>query len=212
MNKPMLIDKTIDQTSHLSAYIYALFSDKFLEVGVKNLLSRHFKTLVSIESDPESMPLLVICDKQSLLNLTPKMRYHIMRVSAIIIFHEKSLEKNMSSHVHKNRIVYVDKRIRPSELLLTAKKIINMKEKNKSTRYEIGASLQHSALTKSEIEILRYLSVGLTQQKISEILSLSPKTISFHKKNAMRKLDLGSNIELFYWLCSGELDGVIFIN
>lgn len=55
------------------------------------------------------------------------------------------------------------------------------------------------ALTARETEVVRYLATGYRSGEIAKRLSLSPKTISAHKANAMAKLGLRSNADLIRW-------------
>ncbi|MBU6202044.1 MAG: response regulator transcription factor [Acidobacteria bacterium] len=54
-------------------------------------------------------------------------------------------------------------------------------------------------LTAREWEILRCYSLGLGCVEIASRLSLSPKTVSTHKSNGMRKLGLRSTADLVRW-------------
>lgn len=55
-------------------------------------------------------------------------------------------------------------------------------------------------LTRSEIEVLKHLFNGLDLQNIADIKQLSIKTISTHKRNAMQKLNVSTDAELFLLL------------
>lgn len=54
-------------------------------------------------------------------------------------------------------------------------------------------------LTPREWEILRYYALGFGCVEIATRLSLSPKTVSTHKTNGMRKLGLRSTADLVRW-------------
>ncbi|OVU34707.1 hypothetical protein BME18_16295 [Klebsiella michiganensis] len=57
-----------------------------------------------------------------------------------------------------------------------------------------------SRLTRSEIDVLKHLFNGMDLQQIAGMKQLSIKTISAHKCNAMRKLGVQSDSELFVLL------------
>lgn len=57
-----------------------------------------------------------------------------------------------------------------------------------------------SRLTRSEIDVLKHLFNGMDLQQIAGMKQLSIKTISAHKCNAMRKLGVLSDSELFVLL------------
>lgn len=54
-------------------------------------------------------------------------------------------------------------------------------------------------LTARESEVVRYFADGRRCGEIAKLLSLSPKTVSAHKANAMTKLGLRSNADLIRW-------------
>jgi len=51
-------------------------------------------------------------------------------------------------------------------------------------------------LTDRESEVLRFLAEGKSNDEIAETLVISPKTVSRHRENLMRKLNLHSRAEL----------------
>jgi DNA-binding NarL/FixJ family response regulator len=58
----------------------------------------------------------------------------------------------------------------------------------------------HEALTASEVEVLRHISQGLSVTQIAARLVRSKKTISTHKRCAMRKLQLSDDLSLALYL------------
>jgi two-component system capsular synthesis response regulator RcsB len=65
-------------------------------------------------------------------------------------------------------------------------------------------------LTRSEIDVLRHLFNGMDLQQIARMKQLSIKTISAHKCNAMRKLDVRTDSELFLQLNNTFNQGLDF--
>jgi len=59
-----------------------------------------------------------------------------------------------------------------------------------------------SSLTRSEMDVLKLLLTGMDLQQIAKMKALSIKTVSAHKCNAMRKLGVKSDSELFMLLNS----------
>ena len=55
---------------------------------------------------------------------------------------------------------------------------------------------RHPKLTDREIEILKMVAEGKSNQEIAEILCLSAKTVNGHRTNIMEKLDLHNRTEL----------------
>lgn len=61
-------------------------------------------------------------------------------------------------------------------------------------------------LTHREYQILSAIKRGKQCWQIALQLNLSPKTVSTHKRNAMKKLGFNRNTELYYWLQNDVLD------
>lgn len=64
----------------------------------------------------------------------------------------------------------------------------------------IAPTHPHALLTSSEVEILRHISQGMSVTQISARLMRSKKTISTHKRRAMRKLQLSDDLALALYL------------
>jgi DNA-binding NarL/FixJ family response regulator len=54
----------------------------------------------------------------------------------------------------------------------------------------------YGSLTTREREVLQLAAQGLTNPKIAERLSISPRTVETHRANLMRKLALANQSEL----------------
>ena len=96
---------------------------------------------------------------------------------------------------------YVTKGVGPKEVLDAVKHVASGKKFVSSSLAELLARrVQHSGdLTTREWEILRYYALGFGCVEIASRLSLSPKTVSSHKTNGMRKLGLKSTADLVRW-------------
>lgn len=64
------------------------------------------------------------------------------------------------------------------------------------------------ALTEREQEVMRYMSCEQEQKSLPKRLNISHKTVSAHKRSAMRKLGFRRNTELYHWLRLGGLDQI----
>ncbi|MCL5045343.1 MAG: response regulator transcription factor [Actinobacteria bacterium] len=65
----------------------------------------------------------------------------------------------------------------------------------------------HDVLTERELEILKMVAEGLTNQQIAEKLFLSIKTVQAHRANIMEKLDIHDRVELVkYAIRNGLVD------
>lgn len=61
-----------------------------------------------------------------------------------------------------------------------------------------GKGTPHQQLTDREIEVLRLLAAGLSNNKIGEKLYISATTAKFHVSNIMRKLEVSRRAEAVY--------------
>lgn len=62
-------------------------------------------------------------------------------------------------------------------------------------------------LTPREIEVLERVGQGYTSKEAAKLLSISPNTVSKHRENIRKKLDLSGSIKK---MVSKERDKVIF--
>ena len=62
-----------------------------------------------------------------------------------------------------------------------------------------------SDLSEREMEILRYICKGRSNEQIADILYLSEKTIATHKKNIMRKAGVKKTHELLLWAAKANM-------
>ena len=69
------------------------------------------------------------------------------------------------------------------DLMNTLNRIIGSKNSKKSTE-------KNQTLTEREITILKYITLGLTNQEIAEKLFLSVHTVMTHRKNITKKLGI----------------------
>jgi two-component system, NarL family, response regulator DevR len=61
-----------------------------------------------------------------------------------------------------------------------------------------GRGSPHQQLTDRELEVLRLLAAGLSNNKIGEQLYISATTAKFHVSNIMRKLEVSRRAEAVY--------------
>lgn len=59
-----------------------------------------------------------------------------------------------------------------------------------------SATSAQDTLTNREMDVLRLIARGYTNNQIAELLSISPRTVEGHRANLMHKLDLHSRVEL----------------
>ncbi len=124
-----------------------------------------------------------------------------VKVAMLSMYQESSIIKSLIDLGVKG---YMLKTIPSEELLLAIKSIYNGKEyfnadvtKALLSNKKLGSLHQYSKkspllkeLTTREIEIIKYISQGLTNIQIGEKLFISPRTVDTHRTNIMRKIDV----------------------
>lgn len=98
--------------------------------------------------------------------------------------------------VRKNGTLYRHQPIDAVKLLLTV-------EQPQPLGVDINTDNQH--LTLREREVLRCLKQGKSQMETAYAMSIKDKTVSTHKRTAMRKLNFKRNHELYHWLLEDGL-------
>lgn len=66
-------------------------------------------------------------------------------------------------------------------------------------------SSQQHELSDRELEVLRYICRGRSNEQIADLLSLSEKTVATHKKNIMRKAKVRKTPELILWAVNSKI-------
>ena len=106
----------------------------------------------------------------------------------------------------RGAIFYISQKIMVKNLIKLIDKVnlvhSNMHMDNSVYRYK-------TSLTKREKEIINQFFKGKSNVAISQKFGLSVTTVSQHKRNAMRRLNLRNNNELHSWLLSGGLNKII---
>lgn len=70
---------------------------------------------------------------------------------------------------------------------------------------QTAAILPHASLTQRECEVLHQLKQGKAPACVATSLGIKVKTISSHKRAAMRKLNFKRSSELLHWMIQGGL-------
>ena len=70
---------------------------------------------------------------------------------------------------------------------------------------EVDDSLPHTRLSPREFKVFELLSIGKRGSEIASELALSEKTVSAHKANLLRKMNLHNNAELVHYAIRNRL-------
>lgn len=70
---------------------------------------------------------------------------------------------------------------------------------------EDSVEIREKALTLRQKQVLHLLSCGMCSKKVADILHISIKTVSCHKRNAMNILKLTKSTELYEWFIDNSM-------
>ena len=128
-----------------------------------------------------------------------------IRVLILTVHEDESL---LREAIHAGASGYVIKRAAESELINAIYAISRgdvyihpamtralLKDLAPETPPKSSTSTQDT-LTNREVDVLRLIARGYTNNQIAELLSISPRTVEGHRANLMHKLDLHSRVEL----------------
>ncbi len=145
-----------------------------------------------------------LTDLEKLTETFPPSRILIITNNTTRDFILKIIETGISHFILKNckesELEEALSSIRKNEKYL-CKEVINtlLENKIKTTKNE------DTHLTKKEIEIIKYIALGLTNKEIAEKDLLSIHTIQTHRKNILKKLELKNTSELVMYAVKAGL-------
>ncbi|EEQ09759.1 Response regulator containing a CheY-like receiver domain and an HTH DNA-binding domain [Yersinia mollaretii ATCC 43969] len=64
-------------------------------------------------------------------------------------------------------------------------------------------------LTRRQKQIINYVSEGICPSKIADNLQIHEKTVSSHKRSAMKRLQLNKTTDLYYWILSHSMPSML---
>ncbi len=123
----------------------------------------------------------------------------------IVIF-SMNKDEQLASRMLKNGVMaYINKEEDPSELVAAVKSAVNNKKYlTQSQKYFFATQFiteesernNLESLTDREYQVLSLLASGLSKSDIAIKLSISKNTLSNHRNNILKKLNLANNAEL----------------
>ncbi len=157
--------------------------DTFFERGINILIKDFFQTKNSIVRFvfKESADLLISTDNN-----------HNFFCKKIFIASKKSPSSIIARQCTCKNVIFKNDSLK--RVLCVIERTLTEKEITKTCSY------CRRTLTRRQKDVLFHISQGRTHGEISKILGLHVKTISQHKRNAMRKLSLHNTKELLTWL------------
>lgn len=102
---------------------------------------------------------------------------------------------------------YLTKNSSKTELIASIRKVHNnetfvcdeIKDRFFNSALNEDDSTTKKDLTSKEIDIIRYISKGMTSKEIGDILNISHRTVETHRHNILKKLDIPNSALLTSW-------------
>ncbi|MFO6502696.1 helix-turn-helix transcriptional regulator [Serratia marcescens] len=111
--------------------------------------------------------------------------------------------QHLYCNVNKSNILYRHQSV--SLILQFMENVLISLQKAPVKSPQTTAILPHAPLTQREREVLHQLKQGKTPACVATGLGIKVKTISSHKRAAMKKLNFKRTSELFHWMIQGGL-------
>ncbi len=132
----------------------------------------------------------------------------------VVVFSMNRDEKLASRMLKNGAMAYINKEEDPRELIEAVNSAVNGKKYlTQSQKYFFANQFisgeqekgDYESLTDREYQVLYLLASGNTKTEISEKLSISKNTLSNHRNNILKKLNLANNVELTKYALSHQI-------
>ncbi|HDG9775433.1 TPA: response regulator transcription factor [Raoultella planticola] len=182
--------------------------DRFFVAGLQQILKKHFhaKGVRAIcMSQPLSYPMadLILWAPGYTTTVMPMrlLAHHSHKYRLILLMSQHK------THFATNYVPWVFYRHqRPRSLLTLIEQAIDTSTSNKIEDLNDPQSrCTINALSPREREVIGCIAKSMNLRAISERLHIHEKTVSHHKKSAMRKLQLSRTIDLHHWLLCNHI-------
>ena len=140
----------------------------------------------------------------SSLDLLNEIKEHYPKLPVVIF--TMNADEQMASRMFKNgALAYINKEEDTSELIAAVKHVYQTKKRYITKRQEFlfasmfvnsGDEVNHESLTDREYQIMCLLAEGISKTDIADKLSISKNTLSNHRNNILKKLNIANNVEL----------------
>lgn len=166
-----------------------------------NLETRMFASasdfVASCDPDDEGCLLLDIrMPGMSGMELLESLKYSGITLPVIIITGHGDVPMAVRALKH-GAFDFIQKPFNAQELLDRVNAALEMDRKNRQRSGEIERRRAYFAsLTERETEVVELLVAGNSSKVIAQKLQISPKTVDIHRANIMRKLNVGSVVEI----------------
>ncbi len=133
----------------------------------------------------------------------------------VVLYSSSVSEDVIVTGFEAGAMAYVPKNFKSGQLIEAIQTVIKGEHYSKGFVSEIlienflktktKKDFQNNKLTEREVEILRAITKGMTNQLMANDLHISVRTVEAHKSNIMKKLKLGSTAELVVYAIKQRL-------
>lgn len=135
---------------------------------------------------------------QKILDSLPKTKVIGLSLHDDITYVKKFLAIGAKGYLTKNtsksELVNAIQTVHNGELFIASE----IKDRYFTSLLNVNDS-EKKELTMKEIEIVKYISQGLTSKEIADKIFISPRTVETHRHNILKKLDLPNAAQLSSW-------------
>lgn len=124
-------------------------------------------------------------------------------ISMFADYRETDMFKTAGAHGYIMKTTPAQELFEKLKLILSGEQYFNEIKKKEKLGLEADFGRKFK-LTRREVEIIRHLKNGETTDKIADLLSLSPYTVSTHRRNVHQKLGFSTNAEFLKFIHSQE--------
>jgi two-component system invasion response regulator UvrY len=140
---------------------------------------------------------------EQLKSIKPSLPVLILSIFTEDLYALRTLKAGASGYLNKNAAPY--ELITAIQRILQGKKYITPELAEKLIFASDTADKPHEKLTNREFEIFKLLAQGKSNTKIAEMLYLAVTTVSSHRSNILRKMNLSGNAELIHYAITNNL-------
>jgi len=183
----------------MSKVIINIFEKSYLiAIGLKSLLNgiNNFEIEIKINDFDnfeivieEKETSIIILNTEFYDNLTIKLIEKIKLKKNIVLLGVKNFNSNFKNKIFENYIQYNEHKNKIEEKIVKLLKDEQFKKSNKKKDKDKVLN-EINELSKREKSILELLAKGLTNKEIAEKLFISIHTVTTHRKNIVKKLDI----------------------
>jgi DNA-binding NarL/FixJ family response regulator len=130
---------------------------------------------------------------------------------AVIVLSTSDNADDIGSALSLGAVAYVVKKAHPDDLAVAVRQVYEHsiylpRVVDGNAEVSVEEPINHSDLTRREVEILRLVSEGLSNAELAKMLWVTEQTVKFHLSNIYRKLGVANRTEASRW---AQLNGLL---